>query len=79
MKHVIVDAVARATMYPVAFEVPTRRARTSLRVGDSVKLLFALPHEYVATERVWAQVVSVEPTDTNTLSTPASFASSRQG
>jgi uncharacterized protein YegJ (DUF2314 family) len=67
-KYELGDAEERARAFPT-FKIPSAAERTTLRVGDYAKVIFAIPRHLVPTrhadaewvaERMWVQVSAVE-------------------
>jgi hypothetical protein len=56
----LLDAEAAHREHPRTFSIPRRSVRASLRLGDQVKLLFAVDGPIVKVERMWVEVAAVE-------------------
>ena len=64
--YVLIDAETRAAENPSTFEIPTRFARTSRKVGELVKVGIELPPGAPPRakgngERMWYTIVRVDP------------------
>lgn len=57
----LVDAYQMHRRNATTFEVPTDKDLDSIRVGDLVKLGFVTGNQLVSAERMWVEVVGLNP------------------